>query len=209
MKTTAVQFQIFKLAVQDLSRGSWRRQRRPHSPVKTPRFCRTFLKSLADLDENILDLLDALPKGYSMMEILWEASGGEVGIRGPSLGAPQKDHLLGIPHPKVLTEEEPIRGIDPPAFKFVYHRCRARSGYDTRAGIMRVCAWMYLFWFNFVWYYTQRQLGNYEITGNRHSGERRNPVLIQQLNAWPPAFAGVMCCAFIGDGVYKMVSTEL
>jgi phage gp29-like protein len=38
-----------------------------------------------------------------------------------------------------------MRGIDPPPFKFVYHRCRARSGYDTRAGIMRVCAWMYLF----------------------------------------------------------------
>jgi hypothetical protein len=36
-------------------------------------------------------------------------------------------------------------GIDPPPFKFVHHRCRACSGYDTRAGIMRVCASMYLF----------------------------------------------------------------
>ncbi len=33
----------------------------------------------------------------------------------------------------------------PQPFKFVYHRCRTRSGYDTRAGIMRVCAWMHLF----------------------------------------------------------------
>jgi phage gp29-like protein len=42
-------------------------------------------------------------------------------------------------------EEAPISGIDPPPFECVYHRCRARSGYDTWAGIMRVWAWMYLF----------------------------------------------------------------
>jgi len=33
------------------------------------------------------------------------------------------------------------RGDEP----LVYHRYKARSGYDTRAGILRVCAWMYLF----------------------------------------------------------------
>lgn len=32
-----------------------------------------------------------------------------------------------------------------PPFKLVYHRYKARSGYDTRAGVLRVCAWMYLF----------------------------------------------------------------
>lgn len=33
--------------------------------------------------------------------------------------------------------------FEPPPFNFVYSP--ARSGCDTRAGRMRVCAWMYLF----------------------------------------------------------------
>jgi phage gp29-like protein len=47
--------------------------------------------------------------------------------------------------PRVLTEAEPINGEIMPPFKLVYHRYKARSGYDTRAGVLRVCAWMYLF----------------------------------------------------------------
>jgi phage gp29-like protein len=50
--------------------------------------------------------------------------------------------------PRALADKEPVRGIEPPPFKFFYHRCRARSGYDTRTGIMRVCAWTYLVWPN-------------------------------------------------------------
>jgi hypothetical protein len=42
-----------------------------------------------------------------------------------------------------LTEEEPMRGIDPSALKFVYHR-RPAFGFDAKAGIMHARAWMYL-----------------------------------------------------------------
>ena len=80
-----------------------------------------------------------------MLEILWEASGGEVDIRGLRRVHPTKITFWDSLTRKVPTEEEAIRSIDPPPFKFVYHRCRTHSGYDTRAGIMRVCAWMYLF----------------------------------------------------------------
>jgi phage gp29-like protein len=47
--------------------------------METARFCRLIVESLTDLDDNILALLDtdALPRGYSMMEILWEASEGK------------------------------------------------------------------------------------------------------------------------------------
>jgi hypothetical protein len=47
--------------------------------------------------------------------------------------------------PRVMTETEPIYGELMPPFKLVYHKYKARSGYDTRAGVLRVCAWMYLF----------------------------------------------------------------
>jgi phage gp29-like protein len=93
----------------------------------------------------VLDLLDAIPKGYSMMEIVWDASRGEARIQALRWIHPKKITFWDSITPRVLTEDEPVRGADPPPFKCVYHRCRARSGYDTRAGLMRVCAWMYLF----------------------------------------------------------------
>ncbi|MEN6441695.1 MAG: DUF935 family protein [Syntrophobacter sp.] len=140
----ASQFQLRKMAVQGLP---WEviPGARDGLARETADFCRSFLEGLADLDENVLDLLDALPKGYSMMEILWEVSSGEVHIRKLCWVHPKKVTFHVSLTPRVLTELDPIRGIEPPPFKFVYHRCRARSGYDTRAGIMRVCAWMYLF----------------------------------------------------------------
>ena len=61
------------------------------------------------------------------------------------MDSPKKVTFWDSIHPRVLTEDEPVRGIDPKPFKWVYFRHKARSGYDTRAGIMRVCAWMYLF----------------------------------------------------------------
>lgn len=81
-----------------------------------------------------------------MMEIHWEASAREVTIRGLRWVHPKKITFWYSLTPRVLTEEAPISGIAPPPFEcVVYHRCRARSGYDTWAGIMRVCAWIYLF----------------------------------------------------------------
>lgn len=98
-----------------------------------------------DLDDHILDLLDALPKGYSMMEILWDVSSGQAAIRDLTWIHPKRVTFWDSLTPRIFTEEEPVRGIDPTPWKFIYHRYKARSGYDTRSGILRVCAWMYLF----------------------------------------------------------------
>ena len=68
-----------------------------------------------------------------MMEILWDGSEDDVVIRGLRWVHPKKITFCDSLTPKILTEAEPVRGIGPPNFKFVYHRCRARSGYDTRA----------------------------------------------------------------------------
>ncbi|MCE5333196.1 MAG: DUF935 domain-containing protein [Desulfobacteraceae bacterium] len=72
-------------------------------------------------------------------------SAGQAGISGLRWIHPKKVTFWDSIHPRILTDEDPVRGIDPPPWKFVYHRYKARSGYDTRAGILRVCAWMYLF----------------------------------------------------------------
>ena len=106
-------------------------------------------------EETLLDLLDAIGKGYSLCEILWAIDGGRAVIRrlewihakkavfydrGASNMWQKSDNI-----PRVMTEAEPIYGEIMPPWKLVYHRYKARSGYDTRAGVLRVCAWMYLF----------------------------------------------------------------
>ncbi len=109
---------------------------------------------LNSFDDALLDLLDAIGKGYALQEILWQIDGNKAVIGGLSwihakkavfteLGANMWAKSPVVP--RILTEAEPFRGEVMPPFKLVYHRYKARSGYDTRAGVLRVCAWMYLF----------------------------------------------------------------
>jgi Mu-like prophage protein gp29 len=137
-------FQTRKLAVVGLP---WEITPASDDPrdVKVADFCREWMESLEDFDDYILDLLDALPKGYSAMEVDWDVSEGQAIITQLRHIHAKKITFWNSMTPRVLTEDSPIQGVEPPHFKMVYHRYKARSGYDTRAGIMRVCAWMYLF----------------------------------------------------------------
>ncbi|MHB8772970.1 MAG: DUF935 domain-containing protein [Syntrophales bacterium] len=118
-------------------------------------FVSACLLNLATFDDALIDLLDAIGKGYSCCEILWDTSGRQALIgRIEWLHAKKavfyergaaNQWAKSYEVPRILTEAEPINGEVMPPFKLVYHRYKARSGYDTRAGILRVCAWMYLF----------------------------------------------------------------
>jgi len=110
--------------------------------------------ALNDFDDALLDLLDAVGKGYSMSEIIWAVDNRQAVIEGLrwihakkaifyDVAASSWDKLYEMP--RIVTENEPFKGEIMPPFKMVYHRYKARSGYDTRAGVLRVCAWMYLF----------------------------------------------------------------
>jgi len=113
------------------------------------------IASIQEFDGSMLDLLDAIPKGFALSEINWDVQGKQAVIKGLSWihqkralfysdyskGFWEKDFEM----PRIITEAEQIKGEEMPPFKLIYHRYKARSGYDTRAGILRTCAWMYLF----------------------------------------------------------------
>lgn len=139
------QFQIRKLAVQGLEYEILPAIEEDAQARKVADFCREVIAGIDDWDECVLDMLDALPKGYSMIELLWDVSGNEVRPIDFRWIHPKKITFWNSITPRILTEENLVEGIDPPPFKFLYHRYKARSGYDTRAGILRICAWMYLF----------------------------------------------------------------
>lgn len=132
----------------------------PYSESAEDRKIRDFVADcifgLDSFDDALLDLLDAVGKGYSLCEIMWDTTGGKQALIRRIEWIHAKKALFykrgaadmwakSFEVPRVLTEAEPINGEVMPPFKLVYHRYKARSGYDTRAGVLRVCAWMYLF----------------------------------------------------------------
>lgn len=104
------------------------------------------LKSIENFDNILIDMLDAIGKGISIMELLWEVDeDGSNVIEDIEYVHPKKliwdsttDEL------KVCTKEFPS-GVGLPENKFVIHKYKAKSGHASRAGIMRVVSWMYLF----------------------------------------------------------------
>jgi phage gp29-like protein len=117
---------------------------RPAQTDKVLEFCQDVTFSLPSFEDALFDLLDAIGKGFSGCEIVWEVSGGKV-IPAKLKWIHQKRFtFVDSLEPKLITEEN-RGGEDIQPFKVIYHRHKARSGYDTRVGMLRVCAWMYLF----------------------------------------------------------------
>jgi phage gp29-like protein len=100
--------------------------------------------AIPDLEGALLDLLDAIGKGFALGELIWEVAGGAARIR-EIRWIPQKKVTFGEDlTPRLLTAEAPWQGVEPPPWKLIYHRYKARSGHASRAGVLRVVGWMYL-----------------------------------------------------------------
>ncbi|MDI6616121.1 MAG: DUF935 family protein, partial [Syntrophaceae bacterium] len=104
---------------------------------------------IENLEDFLLDALDAVGKGFVVQEIMWEMSEGQVWIKEASWVHQRRFTFTSpaavLKTPKLLTDEAPAWGEDLPPNKFVIHTYRARSGAVSRGGILRPCAYMYLF----------------------------------------------------------------
>lgn len=109
-------------------------------------FIREQFQDIENFDDILIDLMDAVGKGTSVMELVWGLD---------SQGRNVVDDILYV-HPKKLlwswekeqvlicTEQFPA-GVEMPANKFILHNYKAKSGHPARSGIMRIVSWMYLF----------------------------------------------------------------
>ncbi|WP_018750699.1 DUF935 domain-containing protein [Paenibacillus sanguinis] len=107
-------------------------------------FVKEQVQALENLEDIFIDLLDAIGKGISVSEIIWEYDDGHTVIQDIKWRHPKRliwdnDDVL-----KIATRESP-NGVPLVPNKFVVHRYKARSGHPSRAGVLRVVAWMYLF----------------------------------------------------------------
>ncbi len=119
----------------------------PYSEDEMDKKITKFISNImADLDtEDIfMDLLDSIGKGFAVSEIIWKYKNGMVVVDEIKSREQKKffwDHEDKF---KVMTVENP-NGEELPLNKFIIHRYKARSGHPSKAGIMRVISWMYLF----------------------------------------------------------------
>ncbi|NLT22600.1 MAG: DUF935 domain-containing protein [Syntrophorhabdus sp.] len=110
---------------------------------------REMIEYIENFDDALMDILDAVGKGFSALEIMWEISEGQVWVKTLEW-VHQKRFTFNSPQgllkrPRLLTDDAPVWGEDLPPNKFLVHAYKARSGATPRGGLLRPCAWMYLF----------------------------------------------------------------
>jgi phage gp29-like protein len=102
------------------------------------------LYRIKNLEGAFLDLLDAIGKGFALTEIMW-GQDGDMAVVEELRWVPQKKvTFVGDLKPRLLTPESRWEGVEIPPWKMIYHRYKARSGHDTRSGVLRVVGYMYL-----------------------------------------------------------------
>lgn len=96
--------------------------------------------------EVMLDLLDALGQGVSMVGMAWQRDG--LGTWWPAQTEQIEARFLRWDYDQkrflVRTQAEPM-GYAPRFGEVMEHRYKARSGVPTRAGLLRTACWWYLF----------------------------------------------------------------
>lgn len=116
--------------------------------VRQAEFVKEVFDGILNFNDAKLDLLDAIGKGYAITETMWDVRDGKNTIADLEWRHQKRftwnDTQTEL---RMLTDAEPSQGeslADYPA-KFVVHNYKARSGYPTRAGLLRTLAWFYLF----------------------------------------------------------------
>ncbi|WP_051967844.1 DUF935 domain-containing protein [Brevibacillus thermoruber] len=96
------------------------------------------------LEDTLLDLLDAIGKGFSVCEIEWMYDQGMVLPKRIPWVDTRRFTFDLEGNMRLITDDNPS-GILLPTNKFMIHRYKARSGSSVRGGLLRSCAWMYMF----------------------------------------------------------------
>lgn len=96
------------------------------------------------LESELFDILDAIGKGYSATEIIWDTSEDqwlpkELKWRKPEWFEFDRDNGETLS----LRGEEGPQPLSP--YKFIVHKAQSKSGLPIRGGVVRPCAWMWLF----------------------------------------------------------------
>lgn len=98
-----------------------------------------------ELSDELFDMLDAVGKGYSFTEIIWDTSEGQWRPRRLEWRDPRWFRFDRIDGQTPLMlgpggEEQPL-----PGYKFIRATMRAKSGLPVRSGLARLAVWGWMF----------------------------------------------------------------
>lgn len=98
-----------------------------------------------ELTDELFDILDAVGKGFSFTEIIWDTSEGQWMPKRLEYRDPRWFRFASrdLTTPALLDaqgQQQPL-----PGFKFIFARIRAKSGLPLRSGIARVALWGWMF----------------------------------------------------------------
>jgi phage gp29-like protein len=98
-----------------------------------------------ELTEEIFDILDAIGKGYSFTEIIWETSEGQWRPARLEWRNPAWFRFDRIDLSTPLMIGDAGEDIPLPPMKFIFATMKAKSGLALRSGLARVAAWGWMF----------------------------------------------------------------
>lgn len=166
------------------------------------------INSIESFEDVQNDLLDAIGKGFAVSEIIWGYDEGHVVVKEIKSRHQKRFFWDSVDDSfKVRTAEAP-QGIELPTNKFILHRYKARSGHPSRAGVLRVVAWMYLFknydlkdWVSFAEIYgLPLRLGKYQPGASEEDKRALMAALVQ---------IGADAAGIIPDGTtIEFITTE-
>jgi len=98
-----------------------------------------------ELQDELFHILDAIGKGYSFTEIIWDTSEGQwqperLEWRDPRWFRPARRDLST---PTMIGDNG--QEVELPAFKFIRAEIKAKSGLAVRSGLARVASWAWMF----------------------------------------------------------------
>jgi phage gp29-like protein len=115
-------------------------------------YCRELIERIRDWRQAKEDILDAVPKGFSALQIMWMIDGSDPIIDRLEWTHQRNFRFGRAMDPKAdmnviyrLTDENRLQGIPLEPDKWVIPIIKARSGHPARTSILRTCSWMYLF----------------------------------------------------------------
>ncbi|MRH93902.1 DUF935 domain-containing protein [Agrobacterium tumefaciens] len=110
---------------------------------KHAEFLREWIKT-GVLRSGLFDMLDAIGKGISVMEVDWHHKNGKVLPRA-LVWRTQRWFTFDRTDGETLLLREGVAGEPLIPHKFVVHRSKAKSGLTIRSGIARVAVWLWMF----------------------------------------------------------------
>jgi phage gp29-like protein len=110
--------------------------------VRHADFLRDWLKESV-LDEALFDMLDAIGKGFSVMEITWDPT-PEAILPKCLEYRPQRWFTFDPVDGETVVLQEGVTREPLSPHKFVVHKHRAKSGLTIRSGLSRIASWAWM-----------------------------------------------------------------